>query len=659
MPGMSRAWWALAGALTLCAIVLWPGLSGTFILDDFENLRAIQRWLEGGSSFWHAVTATGSGVLKRPIAFASFAGNGALGGLLAFELKLTNLAIHLLCGVLVFLVARAVFARDRRLHAHGAMAATIVAAAWLLAPSNVSTVLYIVQRMAQLSTLFVLLGAWVYLTMRARMIERPRDGVAPVLALLAMFAITLVAGLSKENGLLLPGVVFAAEWLLFPAKVNEPRPRAIRWFLIAAVVLPMLVVAVEWSALMRWLARGYAERSFTLEERLLTQGRVLWSYVGNLLIPDGRRLGLIHDNYLLSQGWLSPWTTLVAWLGWAVVVIVAWWGHRREPVFAFGIAFFLITHLAESSVVPLEMYFEHRNYLPGVGILIALAPIITRAGRWLDARLPPPRRPLERLAIGLWLALCTFATFNQARIWSDNRLILAHDEQTNPYSLRLNALLLAQAIEDKDYAAANQRADHLLSFAPDSARQGIALWRLIGACLEGSATDAQVTQVAGEVDDRYLSQDEMRAFEMIADRVINKQCGAVTPAALATLGRDWLAASEATPTRLPVWRTRYNYARLLEAQGDATGALREGHRAWIDGGREPGAALMVFRVAAAKGDLAMCREVLDDLLPRTGRGDYDLDSVVEQMRDALAQATRGAGDTPPTPAKSADPAHGG
>ena len=118
---------------------------------------------------------------------------------------------------------------------------------------------------------------------------------------------------------------------------------------------------------------GYEGRDFDLLQRLLTQARVLFLYLGLLLIPDIRRFGLYHDDLVTSTGLFDPSSTFLAVVAWAVIVVFILWGARRRAPWAFASAWFLVGHGMESTIVPLEQMHEHRNYVPSVGIWIAAA----------------------------------------------------------------------------------------------------------------------------------------------------------------------------------------------------------------------------------------------------------------------------------------------
>ncbi len=156
LPGV-LAW----GLLMLTAAVYWPGLQGPVLLDDIANLESLID-MQSGALAWHEVLG-GFEVRGRPITMLSFVANWLTSAGEIWALKYTNLMIHLLCGALLFWLAGRLLAEPRAgVAPQRWWLALLVAALWLLAPMLVSTVLYVVQRMAQLATLFVLAGVLCY-----------------------------------------------------------------------------------------------------------------------------------------------------------------------------------------------------------------------------------------------------------------------------------------------------------------------------------------------------------------------------------------------------------------------------------------------------------------------------------------------------------------
>jgi hypothetical protein len=109
-PTINRTgWWLLLAAFVLTIAVYWPGLFGGFLFDDYPNIvdnHGVQPSNASFSSLVGAALSSPSSEFKRPLASLSFAANYLISGLDPYWMKLTNLVIHLLNGLLVFLLAR-------------------------------------------------------------------------------------------------------------------------------------------------------------------------------------------------------------------------------------------------------------------------------------------------------------------------------------------------------------------------------------------------------------------------------------------------------------------------------------------------------------------------------------------------------------------------
>ncbi|MGR8918212.1 MAG: hypothetical protein ACU85V_01235, partial [Gammaproteobacteria bacterium] len=202
---------ALALALLATALIYLPGLAGGLLFDDLLNLAPVAALGADPtvSAVWEVVTGNRSGPTGRPLAMASFVADALAFGFDPGVLKRTNLALHLVNGLLVYVLAGLVFARqlDRGL---ACALAALAAALWLLSPVHVSTVLYAVQRMAMLSAFFVLAGCVLYVTgRRALDAGRPRAGWAAMAA--AVLGCWPLAIFSKENGAVLPLLLLVLE----------------------------------------------------------------------------------------------------------------------------------------------------------------------------------------------------------------------------------------------------------------------------------------------------------------------------------------------------------------------------------------------------------------------------------------------------------------
>ena len=192
---------AVAAIAVLGWTVYLPGLPGNFVYDDFSNIVQNQS-VHIDNLDIHSLSAaaggTTAGPLKRPISMLSFALNWYFGGIDPLPYKLVNIAIHVLNGIMVFFFLGLLLKRMQPGMSVGvqSMIALASALAWTLHPINLSSVLYIVQRMNSLAALFTLLGLWVYLRGRSRP-ELTTTSLVAVLLAAAVFGV--MAALSKEN----------------------------------------------------------------------------------------------------------------------------------------------------------------------------------------------------------------------------------------------------------------------------------------------------------------------------------------------------------------------------------------------------------------------------------------------------------------------------
>jgi protein O-mannosyl-transferase len=426
--------------LLACTLAYSLALDGPLFFDDEPNLLGNERVQIDGTVFddWRtAALSAESGVLYRPLAMLTFALNHVVAGdFTAFSLKATNLAIHLLVGVLLYGFVRALLQapslRGHHLDDYQCRVVALLAAAlWLLHPIQVSTVLYAVQRMAQLSALFTLAGLWLFTHYRLRWAERGASLGEVIAASLWIALLGLAAVLSKENGALLPWLIAVVEVTLFRGIWCG---RAQRWLVALAwlaLAVPVLLLCAIYLVAPEVLMGRYGGREFTLLERLFTQGRALWQYISWMVVPNITSMGFFHDDFALSRGWLSPLSTAVSLVGWAVVLGACLLWYRRYPMIAFAFLFYLVAHSMESTVLPLEIVFEHRNYLPSVGLAaLAALGVVKGVAHLRQLRL--------RMAVASVLAVLTALLLVRTHAWSDEMQLARFNVINHPQSPRAN-----------------------------------------------------------------------------------------------------------------------------------------------------------------------------------------------------------------------------
>lgn len=623
----------LALALVAYAIY-WPGVTGSFLLDDTDNLYPVQRWLYGDLSFLGALFGNQSGILGRSMAMLTFLLNAQWSGLDPAAMKLTNIGLHVLCGVALFFLARRILRQVWGNGTRSEWVAGYLALIWLLLPMHVSTVLYVVQRMAQLSALFVTLALLVYLQARARIQERRGGGV---LLWLVFPLLVACATLSKENGVLAFLLAFTLEVTLFAPGTGGKRPASINWFFLATIALPAVALALVLVFEPARILTGYEWREFTLVERLLTEPRVLFDYIKQILLPYGPKMGLFHENYTISRGLLSPPSTLAALLGCAALIGYAVRIRRTQPLQALGILFFFAAHALESTFIPLELYFEHRNYLASFGVLLFACGAI----RFLLDRVGEPTRLFARtlplLAIGIPVVYAG-ATFMRSGIWGDVELLYLQGVEENPGSVRLRSVIAFHYMRVGDFERAMGHIQEAERYARRAQAPSVQLWKVLAHCYAQKASPTTLLDGLQQRASGPIDTMASRAFELVVEKAEVGDCPGLDAERLANIGLTWLDDPAQVPAQQAVWATRYHLARLLASRGAYARAMREARQAWIDSRRNVAPGVLLFQLSMTVQDYAGAREVLDGLKRYLDPKDRAAVRAVAVFEDGLKKA---------------------
>lgn len=506
---------SMAACLFLAALVYWSGLTGGFMLDDGANIVYPYQYIKDPS--WQAVsyviTHNGSGMLGRSVSVLSFVLTGLQYGLDAWGYKYHNLLLHLLNGVLLFyLLLQILPVLDRQLDQKRVLlVAGATAALWLLHPLQVSTVLYAVQRMTQLAAFFTLLALLAYVKARLNVGVQWRFYL-PAWILFPLFA--GLAVLSKENGALIPFYVLAAELLVFRSSIREIlRNRQLAIFLGVFVAAPLLLASValvlEFDSL-----TNYNSRTFTLEERLLTQVHVLFFYMRTIFLPRIRDMSLFHDDYAVVH---EPGLSTLALIGLLVLMLIAIWRLRSSlPVVAFGLAWFLASHLMESTIFPLEMVFEHRNYLAIAGFMLIVShalfkPVQLMALRWL---------------FPLLIAGYSFLTMTRATEWGDTEVFYRVALTEHPESARALNNYLNFLLGQNRFNEVTELLEKQVVLTPEEA--GAWLHLQVVLCPMGTRNE-EALEKSRELLARYpASVYALNGLQSLMNIVVNETCSAYT-----------------------------------------------------------------------------------------------------------------------------------
>ena len=344
---------------------------------------------------------------------------------------ITNIAIHLLVTLTVYFFITILLKTPVGVSALRGIPAAwfsfFAAALWALNPVQTNAVTYIVQRMTSLSALFYLATLAFYVQGRLA-VTRTHRGLFYVFSA----GMAGCAFLSKENSYMLPAAILLVEWMFISPGIVVKILRGMKWyhwlaiFILAVAVLPL--AEPRWTSI---LNTGNV-RPFTWDERLLTQSRVVVYYITLLLLPLPGRMNFDYD-FPLSFSIFSPPTTLVAIILLGSVFIWSFYRRKQYPLIAFGIFWYFLNLVIESSVIPLELVFEHRLYLPSVGFYIACLAMLDRAVAYFKTK--HSSREVELVFVLLMIIVVSFysiATSVRNNVWRDSYALYSDSVKKSP-----------------------------------------------------------------------------------------------------------------------------------------------------------------------------------------------------------------------------------
>jgi len=301
--------------------------------------------------------------IYRPIACLTFGFNWYFCRDNVFGYHLVNTLVHVLTAFFAFLLIRRLY-ESPRLKSHSRENTNIVALAavllWAAHPIQTQAVTYIVQRMASMAAMFYLSA--LYFFVRAKTTDISHQKILMSLLVLISFFLSLGC---KENAITLPLAILLIDFTFFNEKSFRLNTKSVLFALTTLFILLTSVILIIFLRERPLDIFSYQSRSFTLTQRLITQPRVILFYLSLIFLPSASRLSIEHD-FSISTSWNYPWTTLPSFFAILALIGFGFYSLKKRPILGFGILFFFLAHLVESSILPLEMVFEHRNYLPSI-----------------------------------------------------------------------------------------------------------------------------------------------------------------------------------------------------------------------------------------------------------------------------------------------------
>lgn len=336
-----------------------------WILDDFHNVvnnSRIQIKSLSLESIKGSFYSANPEKIYRPLSCLTFALNAFISGKNVFGYHLVNISLHAATALAVMWLLILVFNTpalekipDKEKH----FVILLSSVLWAVNPIQIQAVTYIVQRMAALCAFFSILSMGFFLKFK----------LANATTQKCYYIICCIMGIacsffSKENGIITVPLILVLEYFLFNGGDYKALGR--KKFIITFLIFIFFALCfLIYTEILPKLMALYDNRPFTLYERILTQPKILFYYLSLIFYPLPQRFSLEHE-IIISSGIVTPPQTflyiVLVIFSFAVCIV----SSKIPFLLRLGLVFYFVAHSIESSILPLEMVFEHRNYLPTV-----------------------------------------------------------------------------------------------------------------------------------------------------------------------------------------------------------------------------------------------------------------------------------------------------
>ncbi len=394
-------------------------------------------------------------IAKRWVGFLTLAWNYALGGENVLGYHLFNICVHIFNALLVYWFASLLFSHSRsrekqagRWHQNKGILAFLAAAVFLAHPIQTQAVTYICQRVTSLAAMFYLLAICCY--WKARFEERRCGGARRTLYLLAVAACVVLGFFTKENAVTIPVMLFILEIYFNP----DLKKRSLLRGALCLFFVLILAYAVYPLSFKRIFAAELAQ-GITWDKYLITQFRVILKYLQLMVFPIGQNLDY---DYPLSHS-LFEVRTLLSFFAVAGLFTGAVYLFNKNRLLSFGIIWFFVTISVESSIFPLgDLIFEHRLYLPSVGIIVFFLTVFANlcAGK---------RRTLIAGSLVV-VGLLSYLAYQRNLVWRSERSLWEDVVRKSPIKCRPHINLGKAYYQEKRYDKALEVLNRAVELEP-------------------------------------------------------------------------------------------------------------------------------------------------------------------------------------------------
>ena len=426
----------------LVLISYWGVVENDFIgFDDPQSVsenQQVQKGLSRKTAAWAFTTAhTGN---WHPLTWLSLMLDRELFGMTAVGYHWTNVILHLLAGLILFVVMSRMTASS--------WPSGLVAALFLIHPLHVESVAWVAERKDVLSGLFWMMGIWCY----ARYAERP--GLARYLWVVFSFVCGL---LSKPMVVTFPFVLLLLDW--WP--LGRAGGGKTGWVRLAWEKIPLFLLSAAGSVI-TFIVQKESEAisslsAMPLGDRLANVTTSYVAYLGKTFWPAGLSIFYPYHGPPLFGHLISAFALLIL-----ITVISILLLHLR-PYLLVGWFWYLGTLVPVVGFVQVgsQAMADRYTYLPLIGVFIM---VVWGFKDLLDGS--RGRKAILGFVSAAMVVILIFLTQTQVSYWKDTRTLFGRALRITERNFMAHQMLADDMVKAGDLTSAESHYREAIRIKP-------------------------------------------------------------------------------------------------------------------------------------------------------------------------------------------------
>jgi hypothetical protein len=331
-----------------------------------------------------------------------------------------------------------------------------------------------------------------------------------------------LAIISKENGVLVPLYILVFELMLFKFHSDALVKDHFRLLFYSVCVVPLVIGSMFFLAKADRLLAGYSDGSvaYTITERLLSESVILVGYLRSMVLPDLNSMSLYQDFWPIQENFnndvLLSLFVLVGLLLLGILLV------RVNRLAALGVFVFFVAHCLESSIFPLALAFEHRNYFASFGVVLCTVSVVFQ----FSSRVGSGRRVFH-LFVVIAVTMLSIQSLKRNVVWSDDRLLNATAVKNYPGSYASRTWHAASLAKRGNVFEAKQQLSEAHKIRPQHSYPVLATTLL--DCLSKRSTKQQVVQLADDLPEMIFDVSSLSTLLDLHRAIVSGACNEVEP----------------------------------------------------------------------------------------------------------------------------------